>query len=87
MLFRFPGMSCRKPTSLASVSKVSAASPGMAKRSTPLFLNKQVAHINPIADAVRALPGLVSGGGGSSVAVGLLLSCLMMAASQSAILA
>src|SRR2546429_10011847 len=36
-----------KPTSLASVSKVSAARPGIANRSTPLFLTASRVHRHP----------------------------------------
>src|SRR5215212_1609657 len=76
-----------KPTSLAKVSRVSAARPGMANRSTPLFLNSKSRTSTPSRMRWRARTCFSGVGGSSSEISGCFSTSLIMAWLQSAILA
>src|SRR5258705_9295325 len=57
-----------KPTSLVTVSKVSAPKPGTAKRSTPLFLYNNSRTSTPLRMRAEALLGLLGAGGSPAAA-------------------
>src|SRR5256886_5940808 len=74
------------PTSLLSTNKVSAARPGMAKRSTPLFWKSRSLTLTPPRCRSLAEVRFCSGGGGLLVTSGCVETLVTISSSQSSIL-